>query len=193
MKKYLVWFGGCHPATGQVVKAATSWDARREVASRAARNGSKWGGDAANYCARLVSDADEVAPAKPPVQIKRCWVNQPSTHDPLHQYHGRNVLAAYGHEGYEAVLYFTEGPTTSIVTNGLKRALADGWRDAPKHGRLSHADARALRAKIELLVDAEVNYAFKGSLIDAAEKKSVTTEREYARGALENLIKEFTK
>lgn len=54
MKKYLVWFGGCHPSTGITVEAEDSWAARELVADK---KRSQWGGGAANYCARAVDES----------------------------------------------------------------------------------------------------------------------------------------
>lgn len=170
MKKYLVWKSGGAPTAGVVVKAYSSFEARQFVARRrnadSVANGLGFIFSADEFCARLVPDADEVAPVKPPGQIKRCWINQPSTRDPLHQYHGRNVLAAYGHEGYEVVLYFTEGPATSVAGTFAK-CLSDGWcaQDiAPSSGSyLTAADADKLRHLVLEHVKAETERSWAGS------------------------------
>lgn len=52
---------------------------------------------------------------------KRCWINQPSTHQPVHCYHGVRVLSV----PYSRLVYFLEGETVSAVVPRL--ALSDGW------------------------------------------------------------------
>lgn len=56
---------------------------------------------------------------------KRMWINQPSTLQPLHAYHGRNVLAIDDGNG-QARMYFTSGPVVAI--RGPWLALSEGWR-----------------------------------------------------------------
>lgn len=61
------------------------------------------------------------------VAIRRCWINQPSTLQPLHEYHGLNVLVASNHEGYPTVIYFLGGPVVSTAGD-YRLCLAEGWR-----------------------------------------------------------------
>lgn len=54
--------------------------------------------------------------------MKRMWINQPSTLDPLHKMHGTNVLTAD-----EETVYPVSGETISLMVP--RRALSSGWRD----------------------------------------------------------------
>lgn len=142
MKKYLVWLAGGLPTAGIVTKADSSFDARVAVARQRNEDNVRHGREAVfhstDFCARLVPDITleevaavlaHVAPSAPakPVTIKRCWINQPSTHNKLHQYHGRNVLVAFNHEGYETIVYFLDGDTVSIA-GAYAACLSEGWR-----------------------------------------------------------------
>lgn len=55
----------------------------------------------------------------------RMWVNQPSTLQPYHEYHGERVLAYY--EGYDNTyrVYFLHGETVSMQMPRM--ALSPGW------------------------------------------------------------------
>lgn len=53
--------------------------------------------------------------------MKRMWINQPSTYQEFHKYHGKNVLLDTVHE----VIYFLEGPVISMQVP--LRILAKGW------------------------------------------------------------------
>jgi hypothetical protein len=59
------------------------------------------------------------------------WINQPSTLQPYHKYHGMNVLVdmndtAKNHAGETCVwVYFTQGDTVSVSI--AKVALSHGW------------------------------------------------------------------
>lgn len=58
--------------------------------------------------------------------MQRMWINQPSTHQPLHNLHGTNVLATpEGHRIYRA--YFLSGPIHSMQVP--LAALSPGWKD----------------------------------------------------------------
>lgn len=59
---------------------------------------------------------------------RRMWVNQPSTHQPLHRLHGTNVLAVEYAGAYR--IYFLAGPVISQVAP--KEALSPGWRGTTK-------------------------------------------------------------
>ena len=58
--------------------------------------------------------------------LKRMWVNQPSTLQPLHHLHGTRVLA---HDNGDGVchIYFLDGPV--ISQRALTVTLSDGWPD----------------------------------------------------------------
>ncbi len=53
----------------------------------------------------------------------RAWINQPSTLQPLHHFHGSRVIAY--DEGGVTTIYFLEGKTISQVANPL--SLSPGW------------------------------------------------------------------
>lgn len=53
----------------------------------------------------------------------RMWINQPSKLQPLHEYHGVNVLAEQNKEF--PTVYLTEGNIVSMVIHRL--ALSSGW------------------------------------------------------------------
>lgn len=55
---------------------------------------------------------------------RRCWINQPSTLQPLHKYHGRNVIAA-PYTNNAKTVYFLEGDAISMVVPS--EVLAEGW------------------------------------------------------------------
>ena len=59
--------------------------------------------------------------------IKRMWVNQPSTLQPYHQFHGRRVLADLSDKTFEhsVSVYWLEGPVENQQM--LKSSLSDGW------------------------------------------------------------------
>jgi len=66
-------------------------------------------------------------------KIHRCWVNQPSTLQPGHQWHGLNVLADmssvkdYGSEKGELIdVYFISGDT--VCTCLPRNSVSVGWR-----------------------------------------------------------------
>lgn len=56
--------------------------------------------------------------------IVRMWINQPSTLQPYHAYHGRRVLAHLV-DGDYARAYFTDGPVVSMRV--AHNALSEGW------------------------------------------------------------------
>lgn len=54
-------------------------------------------------------------------QLKRMWVNQPSTLQRYHELHGTNVL----YDPKEEVIYFLEG---NVISQQIDpRALSEGW------------------------------------------------------------------
>lgn len=177
MKKYLVWKSGSAPTAGVVIKAESSFEARSSVAHRrnidSVSNGLGKYYTATDFCARLVPDADEVVSraikhisevvhvAPPPVTIKRCWINQPALGQKLHEHHGKNVLVAFNHEGYETVVYFTEGPIVSIAGE-YAACLSDGWRDE-RTSYLTPVAADKLRKLVLAHVKAETERSWVGS------------------------------
>ena len=58
---------------------------------------------------------------------RRCWINQPSSLQPLHHLHGVRVLATKDYGDLDRV-YFLDGDVISQVVPRL--ALVEGWRDA---------------------------------------------------------------
>lgn len=58
--------------------------------------------------------------------LKRMWVNQPSTLQPLHELHGTNVLA-YEESENMTCSYFLHG---HIISQQIpKICLSNGWND----------------------------------------------------------------
>lgn len=65
----------------------------------------------------------------------RAWINQPSVSQPLHKYHGVRVLADLLDNTYErsnVVVYFTDGPTISMVIPKSTLSFG-GWPSTSKH------------------------------------------------------------
>ena len=60
-------------------------------------------------------------------RIRRMWINQPSTSQACHRWHGRHVLADLDAItwGNTAQVYFTEGPEESAILP--LSALSAGW------------------------------------------------------------------
>lgn len=56
--------------------------------------------------------------------MERMWVNQPSTSQPLHKYHGQNVL--YDRKGQ--TLYFCRGSVISMMVPTNPLPLSFGWQ-----------------------------------------------------------------
>lgn len=59
--------------------------------------------------------------------MRRMWINQPSTLQPLHRMHGVNVLAVEEYKGTMRV-YFLSGDVVSQQV--FTRCLSPGWRIA---------------------------------------------------------------
>lgn len=58
--------------------------------------------------------------------IRRMWINQPSSAQPLHSLHGERVLAAPESDGPESErVFFLAGPVASMRVPAL--ALSPGW------------------------------------------------------------------
>lgn len=62
----------------------------------------------------------------PPQQVRRMWVNQPSTLQPNHDLHGTRVLAAHEYDDTMRI-WFLSGPMVSQQI--LRSALSEGWPD----------------------------------------------------------------
>ena len=60
-------------------------------------------------------------------EVRRCWINQPSSLQPLHHLHGVRVLATKDYGDLDRV-YFLDGDVISQVVPRL--ALVEGWREA---------------------------------------------------------------
>ncbi len=61
--------------------------------------------------------------------MKRMWINQPSTLQPYHGWHGCNVLVDFEKDGGEPVAYFLFGDLVSMQVSPL--ALSEGWLKEP--------------------------------------------------------------
>jgi hypothetical protein len=63
--------------------------------------------------------------------MKRYWINQPSTHQPAHKFHGRNVLADLSGDQDSVTVYFQSGDTTSalMLRSALSYCSNDRWND----------------------------------------------------------------
>mgnify|MGYP000160835448 CR=1 FL=1 len=60
-----------------------------------------------------------------PTKIKRMWINQPSSLQPLRHLHGVNVLAYLEYDDTYCA-YFLSGDTVCMTIPGL--CLSEGWR-----------------------------------------------------------------
>ena len=58
--------------------------------------------------------------------LGRFWINQPSTLQPLHKWHGVNVIAPINDGRDWCYAYFTSGNTISMQVSRLE--LSPGWR-----------------------------------------------------------------
>ena len=58
------------------------------------------------------------------MNIKRMWINQPSTLQPLHHLHGTNVLAHHEYDNTWKV-YFLSGDVVSMQVQSI--CLSEGW------------------------------------------------------------------
>lgn len=61
---------------------------------------------------------------------RRCWINQPSTHHPLHHLHGTNVLAVPESFEGSSRIYLLSGEVVSMSVPNL--SLSEGWRPEPE-------------------------------------------------------------
>jgi hypothetical protein len=60
-------------------------------------------------------------------EMERYWINAPSTHNPLHDMNGRNVLADLSESTEKTVqVFFAEGDVISAQIPKLY--LSKGWR-----------------------------------------------------------------
>lgn len=60
------------------------------------------------------------------VEVKRMWINQPSTRDVLHHLHGTNVLGYKEKRGRDMYrIYFLSGDIISMRV--MNTALSNGW------------------------------------------------------------------
>lgn len=60
--------------------------------------------------------------------IRRAWINQPSTLQPLHKLHGTNVLVHWIEDDDEVTIYFLSGPVHSQLASKLWLSL--GWKES---------------------------------------------------------------
>lgn len=83
--------------------------------------------------------------------LQRMWINQSSEHEPLHDLHGTNVLAApEPHFPHIMRAYFLSGDTISQQIP--RHWLSDGWR--PEKTLNDHA----IREIVNQLRDTAVDY-----------------------------------
>lgn len=74
-------------------------------------------------------------------ELKRMWINQPSTRQPLHHLHGVNVLAD------DTRVYFLSGPIISMETPRQPSPLSNGWRvSGKKTDRIKELEAKLAKA-----------------------------------------------
>lgn len=59
------------------------------------------------------------------LRLKRMWINQPSTLQPDHKYHGTNVLIEKDNDEEYIDMYFTSGLIISMRIARL--SLSNGW------------------------------------------------------------------
>ncbi len=59
--------------------------------------------------------------------MKRMWINNPSTAQTYHKYHGQNVLVDTNTNNDYCRVYFTSGSVISMEMH--KNALSDGWKN----------------------------------------------------------------
>jgi len=85
----------------------------------------------------------------------RMWINQPSTLQPYHHLHGRNVWAGSVDNNWRAC-YFVDYEVDG-VHGGIKlirpEALSNGWLDRP-----SRSDLRAARDGLYEIIDRDLNH-----------------------------------
>ena len=63
----------------------------------------------------------------PQARPRRCWINQPSTLQPLHKYHGTLVLAVpYAETSSDC--YLLSGDVVSMIAPNL--SLSEGWPES---------------------------------------------------------------
>lgn len=71
--------------------------------------------------------ATDTTPRAPRPDVRRMWINQPSTIQPLHHLHGLNVLAYEEHPGAWRC-FPLHGDVVSF--QALSLCLSPGWRPA---------------------------------------------------------------
>lgn len=64
------------------------------------------------------------------IDLRRMWINQPSTSQPYHHLHGIDVLAVR-ESGHTFRCYFLSGPIISQQVPGM--CLSDGWNCDGRH------------------------------------------------------------
>lgn len=60
------------------------------------------------------------------IKVRRCWINQPSTLQPLHHLNGARVLATPDY-GDSSRVYFVDGDVVSASVPSI--VLSEGWPD----------------------------------------------------------------
>lgn len=62
---------------------------------------------------------------------RRCWINQPSTNQQFHQYHGSKVIAIEVDENTTEI-FFVYGDVISMQIPNDIPILSEGWNPPPK-------------------------------------------------------------
>ncbi len=63
--------------------------------------------------------------------MRRMWINQPSTLQPLHERHGQNVLAEDKIHGQNVMVWFISGEKPYLLVPTI--VLSVGWREDKKN------------------------------------------------------------
>jgi hypothetical protein len=58
--------------------------------------------------------------------LKRMWINQPSTHDTHHEWHGKNVLFDELSDPLHPTIYFLNGIIHNMIVD--PKILSEGWK-----------------------------------------------------------------
>lgn len=81
--------------------------------------------------------------------MERMWINQPSTHQAYHKYHGTNVLVEKKKDSSFVWVYFLSGAVQSTWMS--KNALSPGWKDVPIMQKQAPKKSKAEKIKDDLL------------------------------------------
>ena len=62
-----------------------------------------------------------------PINLARCWINQPSSHQPHYNNHGTRVLVDWASSKSNPTVYWLDGDCESSIESSL--VLSPGWPD----------------------------------------------------------------